>query len=272
MKNRSFIIFLITVLLFYNSLAENLHKRKPVENLKPTTVEPSNVNPTLSQDKPSEKLENPEEEAKKAKKEGKVLLNFKNTDISDVVMFMATLTGKNIILSEEVKGNITLTSGKPVSIKEAWDLFTIVLAMNNLSVIEDKNLIRIVPVNKTIPTLSKATSSGAMEFFVYPLENSNANDILNTIRPFLSQAAKASVHIQSNTMIIYDYKSNVDVVKNLLGVLDSKEKAGSLYVYPLKYLKAEDVDKTITPNINALQKKQPDNQRCTQNNESKFNL
>ncbi|MGB9766935.1 MAG: type II secretion system secretin GspD [Sulfurihydrogenibium sp.] len=194
------------------------------------------------------------EDAKKYKKEGKVLLNFRNADISDVVTFMATLTGKNIVLSEDVKGNITLTSGKPVSLKEAWDLFTIVLAMNNLSVVEDKNIVRVVPVNKAIPTLSKATSSGALEFFIYPLENANVNDVLNAVRPFLSPTAKASAHIQSNTIIIYDYKANVDAVKNLLEILDSKEKSGTLYVYPLKYLKAEEVYKTISPMIAAMQK------------------
>lgn len=190
----------------------------------------------------------------KAKKEGKVLLNFKDADISDIVNFMATLTGKNIILSEDVKGNITLTSGKPVSIKEAWDLFTVVLAMNNLAVIEDKNLVKIVPVNKTLPTLSKATASGSMEFFIFTLENSNANDILNAIRPFLSPSSKVSVHLQSNALIVYDYKANVDLIKNLLEVLDSKEKSGSLYVYPLKFLKAEEVYKTLSPLLTAMQK------------------
>lgn len=251
---KKIIVFLTLIFLIDYSFGGLLNKKRQVEQQRQTTIQPSNVQPTLSQNEPSEKIENLEEETKKAKKEGKVLLNFKDTDISDVVTFMAILTGKNIILSEEVKGNITLTSGKPVSIREAWDLFTIVLAMNNLAVIEDKNLVRIVPVNKSMPTLSKALSSGAMEFFVYPLENSNANDILNSIRPFLSQAAKSSIHIQSNTLIVYDYKINIDTVKNLLEILDSKEKAGSLYVYPLKYLKAEELYKTISPMITALQK------------------
>jgi general secretion pathway protein D len=195
-----------------------------------------------------------QQEILKTKKEGKVLLNFKDADILDVVNFMAALTGKNIVLSEEVKGNITLTSGKPVSIKEAWDLFTIVLAMNNLAVIEDKNLVKVVPVNKTLPTLSKATASGSMEFFIYTLENSNANDVLNAIRPFLSPSSKASVHIQSNAVIVYDYKANIDLIKNLLEILDSKEKSGSLYVYPLKFLRAEEVYKTLSPILSALQK------------------
>jgi general secretion pathway protein D len=232
--SRKISIFLLMVFIFNYSFGLPTDKKIPVDSSKNT--------------------EHLEEDVKKSKREGKVLLNFKDADISDVVNFMATLTGKNIVLSEDVKGNITLTSGKPVSLKEAWDLFTIVLAMNNLAVIEDKSLVKIVPVNKSMPTLSKATSSGSMDFFVYPLENSNAIDVMNTIRPFLSQAARSSVHIQSNTIVIYDYKSNIDVVKNLLEILDSKEKAGSLYVYQLKYLKAEDVYKTITPMINALQK------------------
>ncbi|MCX7760984.1 MAG: type II secretion system secretin GspD [Hydrogenothermaceae bacterium] len=192
------------------------------------------------------------QQVKKAKK---VLLNFRDTDISDIVEFMSEITGKNIILSQDVKGKITLTSSKPVSIDEAYNLFTVVLAMNGYAVVEDKNFVRVESAANlsVLPTEDKK-SSGEMEFYIYTAQNVNVNELLNTVKPFLSKAAKTSVNVQSNSLIIYDIKANISKIENILKIADSKENAGSLYIYNLKFANAEEIHKTITPIIQIMQR------------------
>lgn len=189
------------------------------------------------------------------KKTKKVLLNFKDTDISDIVQFMSEITGKNIILSQDVKGKITLTSSKPVSIEEAYNLFTLILAMNGYTVVEDKNFVRVEQAANlsVLPTENKQ-SSGEMEFYIYTAQNINANELLNTIKPFLSKAAKTSVNVQSNALIIYDIKANISKIQDILKIADSKENAGSLHIYNLRFANAEEIHKTITPIIQIMQR------------------
>lgn len=189
------------------------------------------------------------------KKTKKVLLNFKDTDISDIVDFMSEITGKNIIVSQDIKGKITLTSSKPVSIEEAYNLFTLILAMNGYAVVEDKNFIRIEQAsNQSILPADSRVSSGEMEFYIYTPQNTNANELLNTIRPFLSRSAKTSVNVASNALIIYEIKANIEKIKEILSTLDDKNIAGTLYVYNLKYANAEEINKTITPIIQIMQR------------------
>jgi general secretion pathway protein D len=189
----------------------------------------------------------------------KIILNFKDAPISDVAAFMSKITGKNIIVSEDVKGNLNLVSSKPVSVNEAWDIFTLALALNNLTVISDKDYVKIVPADKNIPVgrFSKAQTSGEMELYIYYPENITATDLLNTIRPFLSQVAKTSINGQSNALLIYDYKGNIDKVKSIIKSLDSKERAGDIYVYKLKYAQAEELYKALTPLMQMIQKTNP---------------
>ena len=194
-----------------------------------------------------------------ASKDKTVILNFKDAAISDVAAFMSQITGKNIIVSEDVKGNLNLVSSKPVSVNEAWDIFTLALALNNLTVISDKDYVKIVPADKNIPIgkLSKAQASGEMELYIYYPESITAIELLNTLRPFLSHVAKTSINQQSNAILIYDYKGNIDKVKSIIKSLDSKEKAGDIYVYKLKYAQAEELYKALTPLMQMIQKTNP---------------
>lgn len=199
--------------------------------------------------------EQKKEEIQQIKKTRKVLLNFKDTEISDIVDFMSEITGKNIVLSQDVKGKITLTSSRPVSIEEAYNLFTLILAMNGYSVIEDKNFVRVEQAaNLNVLPAEAKVYSGEMEFYVYSAENSNAQELLNTLRPFLSRASKTSVNIQSNALIVYEIKANLSKIKEIIKLLDSKEKVGSLYIHNLKYGNAEEINKTITPIIQIMQR------------------
>ena len=68
-----------------------------------------------------------QKQAQEQRRTGKVFLNFQNADISLVVKFMSELTGKNIVLDPNVKGTITISSAKPVSIKQTWALFVMSL-------------------------------------------------------------------------------------------------------------------------------------------------
>ena len=53
----------------------------------------------------------------------KVTLDFTDTPLTDMVEFMAKITGRNFILTNELKGKVTIISHRQVTVPEAWEAF-----------------------------------------------------------------------------------------------------------------------------------------------------
>ncbi len=186
-----------------------------------------------------------------------VTLNFQNQSIEDIATFMSKLTGKTIVLG--VNGNlprITVSSKKPVSIEDAWHLFLTSLALDGYTVIKYKNFYKIVPIKEATPFNSsvtrKAFPSPSVETYIY-FAHTNAQILLNAIRPFLSQYGNATVYMPSNALIISDIGISVDKIQKLLKSIDIPNLAFSLKMY-----KANDTDavvKALSPLANPVSQK-----------------
>ncbi len=196
-------------------------------------------------------------EIEKARKEGKVILNFKNADISSVVRFMSELTGRNIILDPKVRGKITLTSSKPIPLNQAWSIFTLALNLQGYGVIEKKGIVRIMPSSQAVSfaEVGKPEAPGQIGIYIYTAENTDAQQLLNAVRPFLSNFARVSVHNPSNSIIVSDTGLNIDKLKKLLKQLDREDIQSVLRIYRLKYIPAEEVQRAISPLSGLLQRK-----------------
>lgn len=196
-----------------------------------------------------------QKQAQEQKRTGKVFLNFQNADISLVVKFMSELTGKNIVLDPNVKGTITISSAKPVSIKQAWDLFVMSLTLQGYGVVEDKNFVRILPIAQAVPLAEpkKPATSADVILYLYTAENTQAQQLQQAIQPFLSPFAKVGVHSQSNTLIVADIAKNIEKIKDILKELDSPQRSLKVKLYPLQKAKAENVLQSLQGVLSTLQ-------------------
>lgn len=188
-----------------------------------------------------------QKQAQEQKKTGKVYLNFQNADISAIAKFMSELTGKNIVLDPNVKGSLTISSAKPMSIREAWDLFVLSLSMQGYGVIEERGFVRIVPLGQatSFAGLKRPSTSGEVIIYLYKAENTQAAFLQQAIQPFLSPSAKLAIHQQSNTLLIADIAKNIEKVKAILKELDSPERAIKVKVYRLERARAESVFQSL---------------------------
>ncbi len=191
-----------------------------------------------------------QKQAQEQRRTGKVYLNFQNADISLIVKFMSELTGKNIILDPNVKGSLTISSAKPISIKEAWDLFVMSLSMQGYGVIEERNFVKIVPLQQAVSfaPLKRSSTSGEVVIYLYKAQNVQAVQLQQAIQPFLSPFAKSTVHQQSNTLIVADVSKNIDKIKSILKDLDSPKESLKVVVYRLEKARAD----TIFQSLQAL--------------------
>ncbi|MCX8059882.1 MAG: type II secretion system protein GspD, partial [Aquificaceae bacterium] len=203
----------------------------------------------------AQEVEELQRQAQEQRRTGRVFLNFNNADISLVVKFVSELTGKNIVLDPNVKGTITISSAKPVSLSQAWELFVMSLALQGYGVIEDRNFVRIIPIAQAIPLAEprRATTGAEVIVYLYTAENTQAAQLQQAIQPFLSPFAKASIHPQSNTLIVADIARNIQKIKNILRELDSPEKTLKVKLYNLQRAKAENVLQSVQGVLSALQ-------------------
>jgi len=86
-----------------------------------------NISFAQSSNNPQLNLDSLLELAIKSKNNGKVLFNFEKIDLNLLTYFMSELTGKNIIVNTNLKGEASLVFNEPVSIKQAWDIYTAIL-------------------------------------------------------------------------------------------------------------------------------------------------
>jgi general secretion pathway protein D len=62
-----------------------------------------------------------------------ITMDFQDVDLSVVIKFMGELTGKNFLVSDQVRGKVTIISPKKVTVREAYHIFESVLEMNGYS-------------------------------------------------------------------------------------------------------------------------------------------
>ncbi len=188
-----------------------------------------------------------------ARERGEIVLNFEGVNIKELARFMGEITGKNVLVDPAVSGKMSLVFSKPLDVKEAWDVFTSALAMQGLGVVEDGEVVRIMPVNEAVSVakIKRKPSKGELSVLVFNLKYAEAQTVMNSVRPFLSPFARVNFHGPSNTLIVADLGENIEKLKSILRNLDSREAQGSIRVYRLRYLSAQEAVRLITP-LNAV--------------------
>ena len=190
-----------------------------------------------------------EEKIAEAKKKGEVILNFQNTDINELALFMGELTGKNVVVDPAVRGKMTLVFAKPLKIKEAWDLFTSALFMQGYGVVEEEKIVKIMPLNEAISVakFKEKPAGGELAVLVFNLRYTDAQTAMNSVRPFLSPFARVTVHTPSNSLIVADVGENIAKARTILSGIDREEIEAEVRVYKLKHLTAKDALRIVSP-------------------------
>jgi general secretion pathway protein D len=86
---------------------------------------------------------------KQPKKEARYFtLHLQNAEISELINIMSRIIGKNIIIDDRVKGKITILSAKRIPVEQAMSVLRSILEYKGLALIEEDNLLKIVPMEK----------------------------------------------------------------------------------------------------------------------------
>jgi len=173
-----------------------------------------------------------------------LLVNFRDTDIKEVVGFVSEVTGKTFVVDPMVKGRVMVVAEKPVSPVELYQLFLSVLDVHNFVAVENNGIVKIVPKNETrtasvpVSVNRNSNNSGEIVTQVIPVYNVSAVQLLPVLRPMVPQEAHLAAYEPSNSIVITDSAANALRIRQLISAFDGNA-IGESEVIMLRHAGAE---------------------------------
>ena len=153
----------------------------------------------------------------------RISLDFQQADISNVLRLIAEVSGFNMVVGEGVKSKVTM---KLVSVP--WDqALDMILKMNGLGKIRQGNILWIDSLaniakqqNEEAQAKDAKTKAEELVDRVFYIRNLQAQELMTSLRQYLSPRGLMQVSQGSNALIVRDTESKIGVMKQLVDGLD----------------------------------------------------
>jgi len=173
-------------------------------------------------------------------------VNLKDTDIQELIKFVADATGITIVVDPAVKGRVQVISTKPVSKEELYDLFLSILEVHGYTAVRSGGVVRVIqskdarsaPVGVTDGRSPRATDEYVTQ--VIQLKNISAAKLIPVLRPLVPQQAHMAAYAPSNAIIISDLAANIDRMRDIIERMDLSA-VQQTDIIKLRFAVAEDV-------------------------------
>lgn len=151
-------------------------------------------------------------------------IEVRETNIRDVLSLIAEQSGANIVISDEVKGNVT------IKLRQIpWDqALAIIMKTKNLGYVRQGSVLRIAPVDqlqKETDDLRKIQDTQKLALplrvKVVPVSYAKVGDLATQVKDFLSTRGKIVADVRTSSLIITDISENLDRATNLIKALDT---------------------------------------------------
>lgn len=177
-------------------------------------------------------------------------VNLKDTDIQELIKFVAEATGTTIVVDPAVKGKVKVVSSKPVSASELYQLFLSILEVHGYTAVKSGDVVRVIQ-NKDARSAPVGVSDGRSSLTsdeyvtqVIHLDNISAAKLIPVLRPLVPQQAHMAAYAPSNAIIISDVSANIDKIRDIIERMD-KSAVQQTDIIKLRYAVAEDVVKML---------------------------
>ncbi len=177
-------------------------------------------------------------------------VNFKDTDIVELVRFVANATGKTVVIDPKVKGKVQVVSAEPVNAEELYDLFLSILEVHNFTAIDSGGVLRVVPMkdarSSPVPVVASQSSKDNSEVItqVIQLENISAAKLIPVLRPLAPQQAHMAAYAPSNAIIVSDTSANIHRIREIIENID-RSAVQKTDIIELEHASAEEVVRMI---------------------------
>ncbi|MDT8316693.1 MAG: type II secretion system secretin GspD [bacterium] len=184
-----------------------------------------------------------------------ISMDFDNADIKVVIKFISELTGKNIIVDSNVKGNVTVISPRKITIEEAYRVFESILQVNDFASVKSGGIIKIVPkpdASKSLSSASVGTDSKKVPrgdstvTQIIPLDYASSTQVKAALAPLVSKNGVIIDYAGTNTIIITDIASNLRRLMDIIKEIDLADIREQIEVVRLIYADADELSKQLS--------------------------
>ncbi|MBP7707292.1 MAG: type IV pilus secretin PilQ [Candidatus Aminicenantes bacterium] len=153
-----------------------------------------------------------------------ISLKIKDSDLKDVVLYLAEFAGLNVVFDPDVRGTVT------VNLQDVpWDqALEMILKQNKMGKTIEGNILRIAPIavlTREEEDQRKLKESkelaGPVMVKTITLSYSKAKDVANLLRSKISSRGEIIVDDRTNTLLISEVRDKLELLEKLIGVVDT---------------------------------------------------
>lgn len=149
--------------------------------------------------------------AQRALDERTVTIDVMNAELQNVVRLIAEVSGKNVVMSDDVKGKVTIKL-KNVGWREA---LRVIARSHGCGVVEDGNILWVAPQSAldaeeqaALDAAAAAELKGPLHTRVLQLNNARAEDMAKVVEGLLTPRGTVTFDARTNTLIIRDIRTS----------------------------------------------------------------
>jgi type IV pilus secretin PilQ/predicted competence protein len=150
--------------------------------------------------------------------------SFKNADISNILKFIAKISGLNMVIDSDVTGRFTCEL-----VQVPWDqALELILKVNGLDMIQEGNILRIGKVDKLATEAKKRQElreareqEGNLEFSTRTLSYAKVKDVQAILKKQMSPRGELVIDERTNTLIISEVPERFKILDGLIDTLDA---------------------------------------------------
>ncbi len=153
-----------------------------------------------------------------------VNINFKDLKIVDFIQMVAKITGKNILISQNITGTVDYVSVKPIKKNQIFTLLSDILSTKGYTLRDTKSgflkVIKSADASKSSPPMYGDSDITEVQTTIIPIYNLNVRTILRQINFLLSRYGKISLSNENNSVVVTDFPANIRAIENVINKLD----------------------------------------------------
>lgn len=195
----------------------------------------------------------------------KVDLQLEDADLGELVRVIGELTGKRFVIASPklAKTKASVYAPQKVTVAEAYEAFLAVLAANGLTVVPQAGFLKLVEsqdVARQLTPIERGDSVSGEERYVtriHRLAHLSAEEVTTGVLSKLATKDASIVpYAPGNLLIITETGANLRRMLEVLDAIDAASDEDKLYLQPLHYLPAAQVEKQLSEILDL--KKKPD--------------
>jgi type IV pilus secretin PilQ/predicted competence protein len=158
----------------------------------------------------------------------KISLEFKDADIKNVLRILAEVSGKNLVVTDDVNRKVTIRL-----VEVPWDqALDLILGTNGLVKEEMGNVVRISTAGRLKSDRDQQDTAGTLQTAYFTVNYARVmrgrddkeadKDLVEKIKLVLSRDGKVEADQRTNTLIVRDTKNGIERAQSFLAKLDKR--------------------------------------------------